>query len=144
MEKVRTRSLPVVVERMEFGLFSDEIFCGSLDGDNIRQVKFEKGDGIFSGLPLELFDGLFRLLLRTRRDIHFGALGEQHLRMAHSQSQQKSALCERQRAHACCFLPDTTITASYDHNLPRLIGDIGSSPGWLGRKELAEGADALL
>jgi len=62
--------------------------------------------------------------------------------MAHSQ--QKSALGKRQRAYSCCFLPDTTITASYDHNLPRLIGNISSSPGWLGRKELAEGANALL
>lgn len=74
MKKERTRGLPVVVERMELGLFSNEIFSGSLDGDNVRQVKFEEEDGIFSSLPLELFDGLFRLLLRTRRDIHFGAL----------------------------------------------------------------------
>jgi hypothetical protein len=48
------------------------------------------------------------------------------------------------RTHPCRLFPNTTITASDDHDLARLIGSISCSPGWLGRKELAEGPNALL
>ena len=56
-------SLPVVVECMELGLFTDEVFCGSLDGRKVGQVKPEKEDGIFSSFSLEFFDGRLGLLL---------------------------------------------------------------------------------
>jgi len=48
---------------MELGLFADKVFCGSLDGGKIGQVKPEKGDGIFPSLSLELFDDRLGLLL---------------------------------------------------------------------------------
>lgn len=51
---------------------------------------------------------------------------------------------EMDNAHPCCFLPNATVAARDDNDLPRLIRDILRSPGWLGRKELAEGPNSLL
>ena len=59
----RKTSLPIVIERMELGLFADKVFRGSLDGGKVGQVKPEKKDGIFPCLSLELFDGRLGLLL---------------------------------------------------------------------------------
>jgi len=59
----RKPGLPIVVERMELRLFADKVFCGSLDGRKIGQVKPEKADGIFPSLSLELFDDRLGLLL---------------------------------------------------------------------------------
>ena len=56
-------SLPIVVERMEFGLSADKVFRGSLDGRQVGQVEPEKEDGIFPCLSLELFDGRLGLFL---------------------------------------------------------------------------------
>lgn len=61
--KERPGGLPVVVERMKLGLLAIKFFGRNLDGSKVRQVELEKENGIFSSLPLELLDGLFRLLL---------------------------------------------------------------------------------
>jgi hypothetical protein len=72
-DRKHARYIRIVIEPMKLGLLTDEFFSSSFDGDEVGQVEPEEENGLISCLLLELIDRLLRLLLRTRRDIHFGA-----------------------------------------------------------------------
>ena len=59
---------------MKLRLLADEVFSGSLDGGEVRQVELEGENGIFSCEPFEVLDRTSCFLLVAAGDVHFSAL----------------------------------------------------------------------